>query len=72
MSSVSRFFWFGASSVPGLVLVVPSVEIVVEEDDASRRHAGNDAPEGGLAPISIYLSEFKYQQKKSEIWIFLV
>lgn len=39
-------FWFRTGSVPGLVLVVPSVEIVVEEDDASRRHAGNDAPEG--------------------------
>lgn len=38
--------WFRTSSVPGLVLVVPSVEIVVEEDDAPRRHAGNDAPEG--------------------------
>lgn len=38
---------FRTSSVPGLVLVVPSVEIVVEEDDASRRHASNDAPEGG-------------------------
>lgn len=37
---------FRISSVPGLVLVVPSVEIVVEEDNASRCHAGNDAPEG--------------------------
>jgi len=33
-----------AGSVPGLVLVVPSVEVVVEEHDASRRHAGDDAP----------------------------
>ena len=32
------------SSVPGLVLVVPSVEVVVEEHDASRGHAGDDAP----------------------------
>lgn len=39
--------WSRTSSVPGLVLVVPSVEVVVEEDDASRGHAGNDAPEGG-------------------------
>lgn len=33
-----------ASSVPCLVLVVPSVEVVVEEDDASRCHASYDAP----------------------------
>lgn len=32
------------SSVPCLVLVVPSVEVVVEEDDASRCHASYDAP----------------------------
>lgn len=31
-------------SVPGLVLVVPSVKVVVEENDASRRHASYDAP----------------------------
>lgn len=31
-------------SVPVLVLVVPPVEVVVEEHDASRRHAGYDAP----------------------------
>ena len=34
-----------AGSVPGLVLVVPSVEVVVEEHDAARGHAGDDAPE---------------------------
>lgn len=33
-----------AGSVPGLVLVVPSVEIIVEEHDASGCHAGYDAP----------------------------
>lgn len=44
--------WSRSSSVPGLVLVVPSVEIVVEEDDASRGHAGNDAPEGGKPGVS--------------------
>lgn len=32
-------------SVSGLVLVMPPVEVVVEEDDASGRHAGYDAPE---------------------------
>lgn len=31
-------------SVSGLVLVVPSVEVVVEEDDAAGRHASDDAP----------------------------
>lgn len=44
--------WSRSSSVPGLVLVVPSVEIVVEEDDASGGHAGNDAPEGGKPHVS--------------------
>lgn len=33
-----------AGSVPGLVLVVPSVEVVVEEHDTPGRHAGYDAP----------------------------
>lgn len=32
-------------SVSGLVLVMPPVEVVVEEDDASGCHAGYDAPE---------------------------
>lgn len=46
-SSVSNFVSQVAavvSSVPGLVLVVPSVEVVVEEHDTSRRHASYDAP----------------------------
>lgn len=34
----------GRGSVSGLVLVVPSVEVVVEEDDASRGHSSDDAP----------------------------
>lgn len=40
----SRHVAAALGSVPGLVLVVPSVEVVVEEDDASRRHASYDAP----------------------------
>lgn len=44
--SLSRFAsQAAATSVPGLVLVVPSVEVVVEEHDTSRRHASYDAPE---------------------------
>lgn len=31
-------------SVPGLVLMVPSVEVVVEQHDAAGRHASDDAP----------------------------
>lgn len=34
----------GGPSVAGLVFVVPPVEVVVEQDDAPRGHAGNDAP----------------------------
>lgn len=42
--------------VAGLVLVMPPVEVVVEHDDASGGHAGNDAPgrgreKAGLSPL---------------------
>lgn len=36
--------WEG--SVPGLVLVVPAIEIIVENHDAPGRHSSHDAPEG--------------------------
>lgn len=32
------------TSVAGLVFMMPPVEVIVEQDDASRSHAGNDAP----------------------------
>lgn len=53
----------GRASVPGLVLVMPPVEVVVEEDDASRRHACYDAPAGRGGYISdqmiLYLHIYK-------------
>lgn len=33
-------------SVPGLVLVVPAIEIIVKNHDAPGRHSSHDAPEG--------------------------
>lgn len=35
------------TSVAGLVFMMPPVEVIVEQDDASRSHAGNDAPARG-------------------------
>lgn len=51
-----------ATSVPVLVLMVPSVEVVVEEHDTSRCHASYDAPEKnregtlGSGSLLIYFS----------------
>lgn len=36
-----------STSVPVLVLVVPAVEVYVERNDASGRHAGDQRSEGG-------------------------
>jgi hypothetical protein len=45
----------GPASVSGLVLVVPPVEVVVEQDDTTRRHAGYDAPRRGQPRGSVEL-----------------
>lgn len=41
------FFHALSPSVPVLVFVVPAVEVNVEGNDAARRHASDQRPEGG-------------------------